>query len=112
MIEYWKDIIYLIGILAAFITGNKAKKILNKGGEIDNLMKYQLMYEKFSTQFESQLNKLEEKTISLEKDIVNLELRNAIITEESEDRKTKFDELQKLYNKLYIEFMELKKKHL
>ena len=97
MIEYWKDILYLSGILIAFITGNKTKKI-------DELAKYQLMYEKFVTQYEKQYNTLKDTVDSLQLDMNNLQLRNAIIVEESQTWKEKFNVLQKLYDKLKKEF--------
>ena len=97
MVEYWKDILYLSGILIAFITGNKTKKI-------DELAKYQVMYEKFVTQYEKQYNTLKDKVKNLQLDINNLQLRNAIIVEESQTWKQKFSELQKLYDKLKKEF--------
>lgn len=104
MTEHWDKIVYVIGILIAFFTGNKTKKLSIKSSEIDNLIKYQLMYEKFVVQFESQLKSLELK-------VENLEFRNAIIVEESQNWKEKFNTLQKLYNKLKAEFEEYKKKH-
>ena len=104
MIEYWKDILYLSGILIAFITGNKTKKI-------DELAKYQLMYEKFVTQYEKQYNTLKDTVDSLQLDMNNLQLRNAIIVEESQTWKQKFSELQKLYDKLKKEFDTYRIKH-
>ena len=104
MIEYWKDLLYLSGILIAFITGNKTKKI-------DDLAKYQLMYEKFVTQYEKQYNSLKNTVDTLQLDINNLQLRNAIIVEESQTWKQKFSELQKLYNRLKEEFETYRKKH-
>ena len=104
MIEYWKDILYLSGILIAFITGNKTKKI-------DELAKYQVMYEKFVTQYEKQYNTLKDKVESLQLDINNLQLRNAIIVEEAQTWKEKFSELQKLYDKLKEEFDTYRIKH-
>ena len=104
MIEYWKDILYLSGILIAFITGNKTKKI-------DDLAKYQLMYEKFVSQYEKQYDSLKDKVESLQLDMNNLQLRNAIIVEESQTWKQKFSELQKLYDKLKEEFDTYRIKH-
>ena len=104
MVEYWKDILYLSGILIAFITGNKTKKI-------DELAKYQLMYEKFVTQYEKQYNTLKDTVDSLQLDMNNLQLRNAIIVEESQTWKQKFSELQKLYDKLKEEFDTYRIKH-
>jgi ABC-type phosphate transport system auxiliary subunit len=111
MIEHWDKILYLLGILGAFITGNKSKKIVDKAGEIDNLVKYQLMYDKFISQYEAQFSSLKHKVECLEIDVNNLELRNAIIVEESQNWKQKFSELQKLYDKLKEEFEAYKKKH-
>jgi FtsZ-binding cell division protein ZapB len=105
MTEHWDKIVFVIGLIGAYITGNKTKKIADKGGEIDNLIKYQNMYEKFTIQFEQQLSALESK-------VENLELRNAIIVEESQNWKEKFNALQTLYNKLKAEFEAYKKKHL
>ena len=102
--ENWDKIVYIIGLIIAFFTGNKTKKISDKSGEIDNLIKYQLMYDKFATQFEKQLFALELK-------VENLEFRNAIIVEESQNWKEKFNALQTLYNKLKAEFEAYKKKH-
>ena len=111
MIEYWRDILYLFGILVAFIGGNRAKKIQNKGGELDNLIKYQAMYEKFTDHTEKQFKILKDKIDYLSIDVANLELRNAIITEEAQTWKEKFSELQKLYDKLKAEFEIYKKKY-
>ena len=97
MVEYWKDIAYVVGIIIAFVTGNKTKKI-------DELAKYQLMYEKFVSQYEKQYDSLKDKVESLQLDINNLQLRNAVIVEESQTWKEKFSELQKLYDKLKKEF--------
>ena len=97
MVEYWKDILYLSGILIAFMTGNKTKKI-------DDLAKYQLMYEKFVSQYEKQYDYLKDKVESLQLEMNNLQLRNAIIVEEAQTWKQKFSELQKLYDKLKKEF--------
>ena len=48
---------------------------------------------------------------SLQIDIDNLQLRNAILVEESQTWKQKFSELQKLYDKLKEEFETYRKKH-
>ena len=72
MIEYWKDIAQVVGIIIAFVTGKKTKKI-------DELAKYQLMYEKFVKQYEKQYNTLKDTDDSLQLDMNNLQLRNAII---------------------------------
>ena len=61
MNEHWDKIVYIVGLLIAYFTGNKTKKISDKGGEIDNLLKYQLMYDKFASQFDKQLEALELK---------------------------------------------------
>jgi len=111
MIEYWKDALYLLGILGAFIGGNRAKKIQNKSGDLDNLSKYQMMYDKFVSQYEIQYYSIIKKVDSLQIDIDNLNLRNAIILEESESWKKRFNELQKLYNRLKEEFDSYKQKH-
>ena len=97
MVEYWKDIAYVVGIIIAFVTGNKTKKI-------DELAKYQAMYEKFVSQYEKQYDSLKNTVDTLQLDINNLQLRNAIIVEESQTWKEKFSVLQKLYDKLKKEF--------
>ena len=97
MLEYWDKALFLVGLIVAFVTGNKTKKI-------DNLMKYQIMYDKFVTQFEAQLTCIETK-------VEKLEFRNAIIVEEAQNWKEKFNTLQKLYDKLKSEFDAYKKKH-
>lgn len=111
MVEYWKDGLYLIGILVAYISGNKLKKIQQKGGDLDNLAKYQAMYDTFIEQYEKQYNSLKDTVEYLRIDVNNLELRNAIIVEESQNWKEKFSQLQKLYDKLKAEFESYKKKH-
>ena len=112
MVEYWKDGLYLLGILVAFITGNKSKKIANKGGELDNLLKFQTMYDKFTQDAEKKYDELNNRIECLSVDVSNLELRNAIIVEESQNWKEKFSQLQKLYDKLKAEFEAYKKKHI
>ena len=104
MVEYWKDIAYVVGIIIAFVTGNKTKKI-------DELAKYQAMYDTFVLQYEKQYNTLKDKVESLQLDINNLQLRNAIIVEESQTWKKRFNELQKLYDRLKEEFESYKLNH-
>tara|TARA_R110000782_G_scaffold223278_1_gene310267 strand:+ start:83 stop:403 length:321 start_codon:yes stop_codon:yes gene_type:complete len=104
MTEHWDKIVFIVGIIGAYITGDKKNKIFNKGGEIDNLIKYQNMYDKFASQFDKQLEALEQK-------ITKLEETNGLIFEESESWKFKFENLQGLYKKLKSEFEALKKKH-
>ena len=69
------------------------------------------MYEKFVTQYEKQYNTLKDTVDSLQLDMNNLQLRNAIIVEEAQTWKQKFSELQKLYDKLKKEFDTYRKKH-
>lgn len=104
MIEYGKDIAYLFVTLVAFIVGNKTKKI-------DNLSKYQSMYDTFVTQYEKQYQLLDKKVVGLQNDVDNLNLRNAIILEESQSWKQKFERLQKLYDALKSEFEKYKTNH-
>jgi hypothetical protein len=104
MIEYGKDIAYLFVSLVAFILGNKTKKI-------DNLSKYQSMYDTFVTQYEKQYQLLDKKVVGLQNDVDNLNLRNAIILEESQSWKQKFERLQKLYDALKSEFEKYKINH-
>lgn len=111
MIEYYREFIGLIGMVIAFLGGQKMKTINEKSASIDNLKKYQEMYDTFVIQYQKQYKSLEDKIIHLEKDTANLNLRNAIIFEEAKSWKTKFEELQKLYDKLKKEFETYKLKH-
>ena len=104
MIEQYKDALYLLGIFFSFIIGNKTKKI-------DDLAKYQGMYNTFVSQYEKQYKILKETVDSLQQDINNLQIRNAIIIEESQNWKEKFSILQGLYDKLKKEFDQYKTKH-
>ena len=104
MIEYIKEFGYLVAAILTFILGRKSTKISNKGAEIDNLSKYQLMYDKFIEQYQKEFKSLGDK-------IADLELRNAVIIEESQTWQKRFSDLQKLYDKLKKEFDEYKKKH-
>lgn len=104
MTEYIKEIAYLIGAIVTFLVGRKSTQLTNKGAEIDNLSKYQSMYDKFVEQYQKEFKALGDK-------ITDLEIRNAVIIEESQTWQKKFSDLQKLYNKLKTEFDEYKKKH-
>jgi hypothetical protein len=104
MSEHWDKIVFVVGLVVAYFSGNKTKKIAIKATEIDNLLKYQLMYDKFVVQFEQQLAAVELK-------VERLEFRNAIIVEESQEWQKKFSNLQTLYSKLKAEFEIYKKKH-
>jgi chromosome segregation ATPase len=111
MIEYYKEFLSLIGMVIAFFGGQRMKTLNEKSASIDNLKKYQEMYDTFATQYQKQYKSLEDKVNELEKDTANLNLRNAIIFEEAKSWKTKFEELQKLYDKLKKEFETYKLKH-
>jgi phage-related tail protein len=104
MIEYGKDIAYLFVSFIAFFIGNRTKKL-------DDLSKYQSMYDTFVAQYEKQYKLLENKVDELQKDTANLNLRNAFIIEEAKTWEKKFIDLEKLYNKLKTEFENYKKNH-
>lgn len=111
MIEHVKDLAYIIGAIVTFIVGRKSTMLSNKGAEIENLTKYQLMYDKFVAQFTDQYKSLEKHVAELSKEVRNLEIRNAVIIEESQTWQKKFSDLQKLYDKLKEEFDNYKRKH-
>lgn len=111
MVEHLKDLAYVIGVVVTFIVGRKSTKITDKSGEIDNLSKYQLMYERFVSQYTQQYDTVQTVVEALRKEVRNLELRNAIIIEESETWKKRFNNLQSLYDKLKEEFENYKMKH-
>ena len=104
MIEYWKEICYSVATIGAYLYGNRTKKI-------DDLSKYQSMYDKFVDQYEKQYQLLDKKVLGLQNDVDNLNLRNAIILEESQSWQQKFEKLQKLYNNLKAEFEKYKINH-
>ena len=104
MIDNFKDIAYIIGAIITFLVGRKSTTLTNKGMEIDNLTKYQAMYDKFVEQYQKEFKILGDK-------IADLELRNSIVIEESQTWQNKFNNLQKLYDKLKKEFDDYKKKH-
>lgn len=102
MIDNFKDIAYIIGAIITFLVGRKSTTLTNKGTEIDNLTKYQAMYDKFVEQYQKEFKTLGDK-------IADLELRNSIVIEESQTWQNKFNNLQKLYDKLKKEFDDYKK---
>ena len=61
MLEYWRELALTIGGIASFFMGRKTAKLQNQGNEIDNLSKYQLMYDKFVEQYEIEFKKLGDK---------------------------------------------------
>ena len=83
------------------VIGKKTKKI-------DDLSKYQAMYETFVCQYEKQYEALKSTINTLQLDINELNFRNALIVEESQTWKNKFKILQGLYDKLKKEFDEYK----
>ena len=90
MIDNFKDIAYIIGAIITFLVGRKSTTLINKGTEIDNLTKYQDMYDKFVEQYQKEFKTLGDK-------IADLELRNSILTEDSETWKKKYNELDVKY---------------
>ena len=90
MIDNFKDIAYIIGAIITFLVGRKSTKLINKGTEIENLTKYQDMYDKFVEQYQKEFKTLGDK-------IADLELRNSILTEDSETWKKKYNELDVKY---------------
>lgn len=102
MIDNFKDIAYIIGAIITFLVGRKSTTLTNKGTEIDNLTKYQAMYDKFVEQYQKEFKTFGDK-------IADLELRNSIVIEESQTWQNKFNNLQKLYDKLKKEFDDYKK---
>ena len=90
MIDNFKDIAYIIGAIITFLVGRKSTTLINKGTEIENLAKYQDMYDKFVEQYQKEFKTLGDK-------IADLELRNSILTEDSETWKKKYNELDVKY---------------
>lgn len=111
MLEYWREFCIAIGAIATFFAGRKTAKIQNTGGEIDNLAKYQSMYDTFVKQYQEQYNALQKTVEALRNQVSELDLRNAIIIEEADTWKKRFNDLQSLYDTLKKEFENYKKKH-
>lgn len=104
MFEYWKDIAYLIGIVVAFFTGNRTKKI-------DDLVKYQEMYEKFYEQYQKQYGEVLSMVDSLKKNVQKLEDANILLINENHEWEKKFSSLKTLYDNLKVEFENYKNTH-
>lgn len=104
ILEYWRELSITIGGLGMFIFGRKSAKILERKNNADAVSSMQSTYDVFLKHFETQYNTLLNR-------LNDLELRNSILLQSSQEWESKFRELEKNHEKLKLEFDNYKKQH-
>lgn len=104
ILDHWKEISATIGAICMFIFGRKSSKILERKNNADAVTSMQKTYDVFLKHFETQYNTLLNR-------LNDLELRNSILLQSSQEWEAKFRELEKNYEKLKLDFDNYKKQH-
>ena len=102
MIEYWREIVLVIGGCVTFIVGRKSTKLSEKIQEVSAVDAMQKTYDVFLKHYKDQYDQLLSR-------LDNLELRNSVLAEASESWEKKFNELTNHHEKLKREFEIYKK---
>lgn len=110
LLENWQLLLTSISIPIAWIFGGKQKANVNlKKENADATVTIQGMYQTFALQYQTQYEAVLLQVDILQKHVADLDLRNAITVEASENWEKKFNDLQKEHDSLKKAFDVLKK---
>jgi len=110
LLENWQQLLTSIFIPIAWIFGGKQKANVSlKKENADATVTIQGMYETFALQYKQQYEAVLLDVQGLRKEVLELNVRNGIITEASENWEKKFNDLQKEHDALKKAFDNLKK---
>lgn len=104
LLNYWQEISLTAGAVATFFIGRKSTKIAERKNNADAVTAMQTTYDVFLKHYKDQYDQLLIR-------LTNLELRNAVLLESSEEWQYKFRELEKNHARLKLEFDDYKKTH-
>lgn len=104
ILDYWRELSVTAGAILTFFIGRKSTKITERKNNADAVTAMQATYDVFLKHYKDQYDQLLIR-------LTNLELRNAVLLESSEEWQYKFRELEKNHARLKLEFEEYKKKH-
>lgn len=122
-IEYWKEFLYLVGLLVTYVAGRETKKIDNKKNsaiaeqeqikvkkeDVSLSIMIQDAYQRLNKDVFSRLDDLEKSNLDLTKKYNEILLRNAVLEERSESYEKKYETLKKDYVKLKIDYDKVHK---
>lgn len=110
LLENWQLLLTSISIPVAWVFGGKQKANVNlKKENADATVTIQGMYQTFALQYQTQYEAVLVEVSGLRKEVIELNFRNGIITEASENWEKKFNDLQKEHDQLKRAFDLLKK---
>jgi len=110
LLENWQLLLTSISIPIAWVFGGKQRANVSlKKENADATITIQGMYETFALQYKQQYEAVILEVQGLKKEVVELNFRNGIITEASQNWEKKFNDLQKEHDALKKAFDNLKK---
>lgn len=104
ILDYWRELTIAIGGVMTFFLGRRSAKILERKNNADAVSAMQNTYDIFLKHYNEQYSQLVKR-------LNDLELRNSILLQSSQEWEAKFRELEKLYEKLKLDFENYKKQH-
>jgi predicted nuclease with TOPRIM domain len=104
LIDYWREITIAVGGCATFFAGLKSSKLLEKTQKINAIDAMQKTYDVFLQHYKTQMNELLDR-------MAEIELRNAVLMEEAESWKKRYEDLELKYRKLEDKLKDYEKKN-
>lgn len=104
LIEYWREISITVGGIITFLAGQKTSKIMEKSQKINAIDAMQKTYDVFLHHYKTQMNELLDR-------MAEIELRNAVLMEEAESWKKRYEDLELKYRKLEDKLKDYEKKN-
>jgi translation initiation factor IF-2 len=114
-IEYWREFVFIAGLVGAWITGRKSKEIKLKtegAGAIEALQKIYDKYIEHNSRITEELvgrvSQVEKHNRDLQKNFNEMHLSYAIVMGENQKLEAKYKELVKEYEQLKVDHDKLK----
>jgi len=114
-IEYWREFVFVAGLLGAWVTGRKSKEIKLKtegAGAVEAIQRVYDKYLEHNTKITEELvlrvNELESHNRALQKNFNDIQINYAVVMGNSLKFEEKYNLLVKDYEQLRVDYEKLK----
>lgn len=115
LLDYWKEFVFIIGLLSAYFGGRKSKEFKEKTEGADSIGALQRIYDKYiehnakiTEDLTARLTALEKHNRDLQKNFNDMQLSYAIVMGENQKSEVKYNLLVKEYEQLKVAHDALK----
>ena len=115
-IEYWREFVFVAGLLGAWVTGRKSKEIKLKTEGADAISALQRIYDKYiehnsaiTQELTLRLNQVESHNRDLQKNFNDMQISYAVVVGESKKFEAKYNLLLKEHEQLKTAHEKLQK---